>query len=213
MKLFELAKAPLEHGKYYTRLYNNLFLNQISIQLLSGHDIFDYKNEYKKGPILLEGETGTGKTHLVELFNQKKKYTKTKSVNLASITDTVFESELKGHEQGAFTGAEKSKEGWFELSDGGSLFLDELQSASIESQVALLDLLNAVSNKVSVTRMGGKSSIKTCETQLIAAINEPIDKLLDSNRLREDLFYRFRSVYKLKSLREKFSNEQKGKSY
>lgn len=186
--------------------FYDFLMDLIATQFQNGHPLLNPKNRFKEGPILLEGETGTGKTQLVKLFNQKNNYVNSVSVNLASISQSIFESRLKGYKAGAFTGADsKGKKGWFESSDSSTLFLDEFQSSNLESQVALLDLINAVSNTVSVARVGDDENKSTFKTQLIAAINEPIGRLVESGRLRADLFHRFRSIYKLIPLRELFS--------
>lgn len=157
----------------------------------------------KEGPLLMDGPTGTGKSMSAELIalQQDKKITK---VNIAATTETLLESRMRGHVKGAFTGANENKDGWFAEADGGILFLDEFQNATLSSQTQLLDLLDPVSNEVYISRIGEEGSPSRYNVKVILAVNKPVDELLSSGKLREDLFYRIRDVIKLHSLNDLF---------
>src|SRR6185503_21140820 len=106
-------------------------------------------------------------------------------VNCAAITETLFESELFGHEKGAFTDARSAKKGLLELADRGTLFLDEVSEMSLGSQAKFLRVLQ---DRV-FRRVGGTRDIKV-DVRIVAATNRPLDVLVSEGRFREDLFYR-----------------------
>lgn len=150
----------------------------------------------KEGPLLMDGPTGTGKSMSAELIalQQGKAITK---VNIAATTESLLESRMRGYLKGAFTGANEDKDGWFAEANGGILFLDEFQNASLSSQTQLLDLLDPVSNEVYISRIGEEAKPGRYNVKVILAVNKPIDELLSSGKLREDLYYRIRDVIKL----------------
>ncbi|MDY0207976.1 MAG: sigma 54-interacting transcriptional regulator [Pseudomonas sp.] len=153
----------------------------------------------KEGPLLIEGATGTGKTQAASLIATqlgKKLY----EINLAAISDDLLEARMRGYRKGTFTGAIEDREGFFEMADGHVLFLDELQSTSMASQTQLLDLLSAVSNSVRISRLGEEKERKVYSVKVIMATNQPADKLILENQLREDLFHRIRDVIRFKGL-------------
>ena len=141
--------------------------------------------------VLLEGETGTGK----ELFAKDihKKSTRSKkslvTVNCAALPASLIESELFGHEKGAFTGALQKQIGRFELANGGTLFLDEISEIPIELQAKLLRVLQ----EGEFERIGNPKTIKI-DVRIIAATNRNLEEELKRGRFREDLFYRL-NVY------------------
>lgn len=155
----------------------------------------------KAGPILLEGRTGTGKSLAAELIarNLKKSFI---SINIAAVTPSLIEARMRGYDKGSFTGADKDKKGWFEEADNKVLFLDEVQSADIPSQTQLLDLLSAVSDDVTISRMGQDAESRRYSVKVILAVNEPINHLIKAGRLREDLYHRIRSVIHFPPLKE-----------
>lgn len=138
-------------------------------------------------PILITGESGTGKevfSRLIHYYSERRDNSFV-ALNCGAIAKDIVESELFGHEKGAFTGAVKQKEGCFELADKGTLFLDEIAEMKHDMQVKLL---RAVENKM-FRRVGGSEEIET-DTRIISATNKNISELIKSGEFREDLFYR-----------------------
>jgi DNA-binding NtrC family response regulator len=137
--------------------------------------------------ILMTGETGTGKSFLSGNihFNSSRKARPFIKVNCANIPETLMESELFGHEKGAFTGADKTRIGRFEQADGGTLFLDEFCELSLDLQAKLLRVLE----DKSFERLGAGKTIHA-DTRIIAATNRDIEALVREGRFREDLYYR-----------------------
>ncbi len=137
--------------------------------------------------ILIRGESGTGK----ELIAHAIHYESSRSarpfikVNCAALPETIIESELFGHEKGAFTGAISARKGRFELAHGGTLFLDEIGDLSPATQIKLLRVLQ----EKEFERVGGTSTIKI-DVRIIAATNRDLEKLMSENQFREDLYYR-----------------------
>jgi DNA-binding NtrC family response regulator len=137
--------------------------------------------------ILMTGETGTGKSFLSGNihFNSSRRSRPFIKVNCANIPETLMESELFGHEKGAFTGADKTRIGRFEQAEGGTLFLDEFCELSLDLQAKLLRVLE----EKSFERLGGGKTIHA-DTRIIAATNRDIEALVGEGRFREDLYYR-----------------------
>jgi len=140
-----------------------------------------------KLPVLVLGENGSGKEVVSRLihYQSERRSQPLVAVNCAALPDTLLESELFGHEKGAFTGAHETKAGKFELASGGTLFLDEIGDMSLPGQAKLLRVLE---NHV-VTRLGGQSDIEI-DVRLIAATNQDLPKLVQEKKFRQDLFYR-----------------------
>jgi two-component system response regulator HydG len=141
--------------------------------------------------VLITGDSGTGKEMIAGAihFNSSRKDGPFVKLNCAAITETLLESELFGHEKGAFTGAHKRKEGRFRQAHGGSIFLDEISEMSLAMQVKLLRVLQ----DREVTRVGGEEVIKV-DVRLIAATNKDLLQEIEAGRFREDLFYRLNVV-------------------
>jgi two-component system response regulator HydG len=151
--------------------------------------------------VLITGESGTGKEMIAGAihFNSPRKDGPFVKLNCAAITETLLESELFGHERGAFTGAYKRKEGRFRQAHGGSIFLDEISEMSLAMQVKLLRVLQ----DREITRVGGEDVINV-NVRLIAATNKDLLKEIEAGRFREDLFYRLNVVtLKMPPLRER----------
>ena len=141
--------------------------------------------------ILISGESGTGKEMIAGAihYNSHRKHGPFVKINCAALTETLLESELFGHEKGAFTGADRLKEGRFVLANGGSLFLDEVSEMSPSMQVKLLRVLQ----EWEVTRVGGEAVIKV-DVRVIAATNRSLTERIESGEFREDLYYRLNVV-------------------
>ncbi len=137
--------------------------------------------------ILVTGETGTGKSFLSGNihFNSPRRNKPFVEVNCANIPETLLESELFGHEKGAFTGADKTRTGRFEQASGGTIFLDEFCELSFDLQAKLL---RAIEQK-SFERLGSNKTIQA-DTRIIAATNRDIEALVRTGKFREDLYYR-----------------------
>ena len=141
--------------------------------------------------VLITGESGTGKEMIAGAihFNSPRKNGPFVKINCAAITETLLESELFGHEKGAFTGAHRQKEGRFRQAHGGSLFLDEISEMSLAMQVKLLRVLQ----EREITRVGGEEVI-TVDVRIIAATNKDLSREIEAGRFREDLYYRLNVV-------------------
>jgi DNA-binding NtrC family response regulator len=137
--------------------------------------------------ILMTGETGTGKSFLSGNihFNSPRRAKPFIKVNCANIPETLMESELFGHEKGAFTGADRTRTGRFEQADKGTLFLDEFCELSFDLQAKLLRVLE----EKAFERLGGNKTINV-DTRIIAATNRDIEALVREGKFREDLYYR-----------------------
>lgn len=141
--------------------------------------------------VLLQGESGTGKELIASLlqFNSRRAPRPFVKINCGAIPQTLLETELFGHERGAFTDARSRRIGRFEEANGGTLFLDEIGEMSLAAQVSLLRVLQ----DGEFTRVGGNEVIKT-DVRVIAATNKDLEKEIEEGRFRRDLFYRL-NVY------------------
>jgi len=137
--------------------------------------------------VLIRGESGTGKELIARAIHSrsKRRYLPIVAVNCGSIPETLLESELFGHEKGAFTGAQYRRKGKLELADGGTLFLDEIGDISAKMQVDLLRVLESHS----FTRLGGNEEI-TSDFRLICATNKNLEQAVEEGEFRKDLYYR-----------------------
>ncbi len=141
--------------------------------------------------LLITGESGTGKELIAAAthYNSPRRDKPFVKINCAAITETLFESELFGHEKGSFTGADKRKDGHFVLADGGSIFLDEISEMPLPMQVKLLRVLQ----ERELTRVGGEAVIKV-DVRIITATNRSLPDLIKEGAFREDLYYRLNVI-------------------
>jgi two-component system NtrC family response regulator len=157
-----------------------------------------------KCTVLITGETGTGKELVAQAihFSDVTRTGKLEIVNCAALPEHLIESELFGHERGAFTGADRQRKGRFELADGGTLFLDEIGDLPLGMQAKLLRVLQ----DQHFERVGGSEAIKV-DCRVIAATNLILARAVGENRFREDLYYRLNVVsIDLPPLRERLED-------
>jgi len=141
--------------------------------------------------IIITGESGTGKELIARAihFNSPRKYFSLVSVHCGALTESLLESELFGHEKGAFTGAMYNRKGRFEMADGGTIFLDEIATISTKTQIELLRILETKS----FVRVGGNKEIKS-DFRVICATNKDLKAMVENGTFREDLYYRLNVV-------------------
>jgi transcriptional regulator with PAS, ATPase and Fis domain len=151
--------------------------------------------------VLILGESGTGKELIARRLHAKneKQNSQFVAINCGAISESLLESELFGHEKGAFTGAVSAKKGLVEVADGGTLFLDEIGEMPLSLQSKLLRFLQ----EGEFYRVGGKESIHV-KVRVVSATNRDLEKEISAGRFREDLFYRLNTIsVRLPSLRER----------
>lgn len=201
---FDELRLSMERAMDHRRLREE---NQALRETLGSH--FDSRNIIGRSPamarlletvaqvapseatVLIAGESGTGKEMIAGAihFNSPRKDGPFIKINCAAITETLLESELFGHEKGAFTGAHRTKEGRFRQAHGGSLFLDEISEMSLAMQVKVLRVLQ----EREITRVGGEEVIPV-DVRIITATNKDLQQEIRAGRFREDLYYRLNVV-------------------
>jgi transcriptional regulator with PAS, ATPase and Fis domain len=153
---------------------------------------------------LITGESGVGKESMPKIihYNSQRKHNKYIAVNCGAIPEGTIDSELFGHEKGAFTGASDNRQGYFEVADGGTIFLDEVGELPLSTQVRLLRVLESGEfMKV------GSSQVKKVDVRVIAATNVNIEEAINKGKFREDLYYRLNTInIKMPSLRERIED-------
>ncbi|MFC2111281.1 sigma-54-dependent transcriptional regulator [Bacteroidota bacterium] len=142
-------------------------------------------------PVIITGESGTGKELIARAIhsNSQRKFFPLVSVHCGALTESLLESELFGHEKGAFTGAMYNRKGRFEMADGGTIFLDEISTISSKMQIELLRVLESKT----FVRVGGNKEI-TSDFRVICATNRDLKKMMKNGTFREDLYYRLNVV-------------------
>jgi len=192
----ENLRLRKELSKKYS--FNDIIGNSRKMQ-----EVFYLINQVAKSnaTVLLLGESGTGKELVANAihYNSLRSDKPLVKVNCAALPSNLVEAELFGHEKGAFTGADRQKEGKFELANGGTIFLDEIGALALESQGKLLRVLQ----ERELERLGGTKTIKV-NVRLVAATNKDLASAVEDGGFREDLFYRL-NVYPiyLPALRER----------
>ncbi len=157
-----------------------------------------------KGRVLITGESGTGKELIARAIHHSSPVARGEfvKVNCAAIPPELIESELFGHERGAFTGAVGRRRGLFEVADGGTMFLDEIGDMSLSAQAKVLRVLQTGE----LVRVGGEKTIRV-DTRVIAATNKDLDREVAAGRFREDLFFRLNVVpLRAPALRERLAD-------
>jgi transcriptional regulator with PAS, ATPase and Fis domain len=141
--------------------------------------------------VFVSGESGTGKENIPKIIHQssKRKHNNYIAVNCGAIPEGTIDSELFGHEKGSFTGAHDSRKGYFEVADGGTIFLDEVAELPLSTQVRLLRVLESGE----FIKVGSSTPIKT-NVRVIAATNINIPQAIKTGKFREDLYYRLNTV-------------------
>ena len=155
-------------------------------------------------PILVMGESGVGKEFIPKIIHNysKRKHSPYISINCGAIPEGTIDSELFGHEKGAFTGATSTRKGYFEVANKGTIFLDEIGDLPLSTQVRLLRILET-GEFIKV----GSSHIQKTDVRLVAATNVDINRAIEKNKFRKDLYYRLNTVeIYLPSLRERKSD-------
>jgi two-component system response regulator AtoC len=194
-KLVELVKKSLEAREMVSSLAlsNPVFDDDVETEFVGNtkkmKDVFQliYKLCKVDTTVMIRGENGTGKELVARAihFNSPRKNGTFVAINCGAIPDNLIESELFGHERGAFTGAIERKIGKFQAANNGTLFLDEIAELKPEMQVKLLRVLQ---NK-KFTPIGSNREMKV-DTRIIAATNQNLEKMMEEGTFREDLFYR-----------------------
>ncbi len=151
--------------------------------------------------VLITGESGTGKELVAKAIHHAspRRFHPMVAIHCGALTESLLESELFGHEKGAFTGAQYRKKGKFEIAEGGTVFLDEIGDISLKTQTDLLRVLQ----EREITRVGGNQNIKV-DFRCVAATNKNLEKLIEEGKFRPDLFYRL-NVFRIElpALRER----------
>ncbi len=196
-KILLLARHTLEMKEL--RQENTMLRQAVSLdsdsQMVANSPIMQrfMSDLYKVAPtnawVLITGENGTGKELTARTLHRKSKQENAPfvAVNCAAIPEELIESELFGHEQGAFTGADSAKVGKFELANGGTLFLDEIADMSLKTQAKILRILQ----EQSFERVGGTRTIHV-NVRVVAATNKNLELAIEKGEFRQDLYYRLR---------------------
>ena len=151
--------------------------------------------------VLITGESGTGKEAMPQIIhhNSTRKHSEYIAVNCGAIPEGTIDSELFGHEKGSFTGAHDTRKGYFEVADGGTIFLDEVAELPISTQVRLLRVLETGE----FIKVGSSKTQKT-DVRIVAATNVDIPEAIRKGKFREDLYYRLNTVpIQIPALRER----------
>ncbi len=165
------------------------------------YDVVDQVAKSESTSVLIEGESGTGKELIANLIHDQsaRREKAFLEINCAAIPRELLESELFGHERGAFTDAKAQKQGLLEMADGGTVFLDEVGEMGLNIQVKLLRVLERMTFK----RVGGTKDIQV-SVRIISATNRDLEDLVRKGRFREDLYYRLKVIpIRVPALRER----------
>jgi two-component system, NtrC family, response regulator HydG len=195
-EIAQLVKNAIAHKR---TAQENVLLREAVAEVARPGDLIGQSGPMRKildaidtvGPtdatVLVTGESGTGKELVARAIHQAspRKLHPLVVIHCGALTETLLESELFGHEKGAFTGAQYRKKGKFEIAEGGTVFLDEIGDITLKTQTDLLRVLQ----EREITRVGGNQTIKV-DFRCIAATNKDLEKLIEEGKFRPDLFYR-----------------------
>ncbi|HVM94825.1 MAG TPA: sigma-54 dependent transcriptional regulator [Candidatus Acidoferrales bacterium] len=192
-KAMETALLKRDHRRLLRQVQDSYAFEQIVGRSENMRRVFDTIEKVADTDVtvLIRGESGTGKELVANALHYRspRRSKPIVKMNCAALSRELVESELFGHERGAFTGAVARREGKFEAADGGTLFLDEVGDMPLETQAKLL---RAIQEK-EIERVGGNQSIKV-DVRLLAATNHDLEAAVRAGRFREDLYYRLRVV-------------------
>ncbi len=195
----QTLRRELKHLR--ERRFSKDFIKGQSPQILQVYEIVDQVATSESTSVLIEGESGTGKELIANLIHEQsaRRERPFLEINCAAIPRELLESELFGHERGAFTDAKTQKQGLLEMADGGTVFLDEVGEMGLNIQVKLLRVLERMCFK----RVGGTKDIEV-SVRIISATNRDLEDLVRKGRFREDLYYRLKVIpIKVPALRER----------
>lgn len=188
-RIIELQSVKLENKILRSNIASKYDYSSYIGETDSNKELFNLVNLVAEtdSTVLIIGETGTGKEHITNIihYNSPRKDKPFIKVSCAILSREIFESELFGHVKGAFTGADADKKGRFELADGGTLYLDDIDDLPIDLQVKLLRVLQ----EGEIERVGSSSTIKI-DVRLIASTKKNLRQMVDEGKFREDLYYR-----------------------
>ncbi len=188
-RVLKARKIELENERLKVQLDDKYGLENIIGRSAAMQEVFDTIRQVavSRATVLIQGESGTGKELVAKAIHQLSPRSKGPfiAVHCAALSENLLESELFGHEKGAFTGAMERRIGRFEKADGGSLFLDEISEIDAAVQVKILRALE----ERQIERVGGDTPVDV-DTRLIAATNRDLKDMVDQGDFREDLFYR-----------------------
>jgi len=199
-ELLEKAQSAI---RQQTTIDENLYLWEVLEEKYGWGHVLSHNSEVQEtyvmaakaaghgAPVVIQGETGTGKEYLARAIHYLSERAEQSMVtlNCGGFPDELLENELFGHEKGAFTSANTAKVGLCEIADGGTLFLDEITHMSAAMQVKLLRFVE----DHSFTRLGGIKPT-TVDVRIIAASNQPVEEMVKASQFREDLYYRLNVI-------------------
>jgi DNA-binding NtrC family response regulator len=187
----KLWRELQHHRRQQKQMFSKDFVRGVSRRILDVYSVAERVAESDTTSVLIEGESGTGKQLVASLIHESssRRDKPFLEINCAAIPKTLLESELFGHEKGAFTDARTQKQGLLELANGGTVFLDEVGEMSLNIQVKLLKVLE----KMTFRRVGGTKDI-TVSVRIISATNQDLEAMVRQGTFREDLYYRLKVV-------------------
>jgi DNA-binding NtrC family response regulator len=192
-RVAELRDIKQDNKRLQTQISEKFDFSSFAGESESVNKIFDLIKSvaHSNASVLITGETGTGKEMLANIihYNSNRSNKPFVKVSCAILAREVFESELFGHEKGAFTGAEKSRKGRFEAADKGTIYLDDIDDVPLELQVKLLRVLQ----EQEVEPVGTTQAVKV-DVRVVASTKYDLKKLIDQGRFRDDLYYRLNVI-------------------